>query len=81
MKTLVAAALLAVSSFALADQAVQPQVEQYSYGTKLDIAKVISLSKVSDVCEVVPATMVYEDHQGQRHTVKYRVMGDGCSQG
>ncbi len=81
MKALVAAALLAVSSFALADQAVQPQVEKYSYGTKLDIAKVISLSKVADVCEVVPATMVYEDHQGQRHTVEYRVMGDGCSQG
>lgn len=82
MKTLIAAALLAVSSLALADQAVQPEVEHYSYGTKLDIAKVISLSKVpADVCEVVPATMVYEDHQGERHTVEYRVMGDGCSQG
>ena len=75
MKALVAAALLAVSSFAFADQAVQPQVEQYSYGTKLDIAKVISLSKVPNVCEVVPATMVYEDHQGECHTVEYRVMG------
>ena len=81
MKALLAVALLAVSSFALADQATQADVEHYSYGTKLDIAKVISLSKVPDVCEVVPATMVYEDHQGQRHTVEYRVMGDGCSQG
>lgn len=81
MKALIAAALLAISSFALADQAAQPQVEQYTYGTKLDIAKVISLSKVANVCEVVPATMVYEDHQGKRHTVEYRVMGDGCSQG
>ncbi len=84
MKALIALALVAVSSFALADQAAdaaKPAVEQYSYGTKLDIAKVISLSKVANVCEVVPATMVYEDHQGQRHTVEYRVMGDGCSQG
>ncbi|MFD2643190.1 DUF2790 domain-containing protein [Pseudomonas japonica] len=84
MKALVAVALLAVSSFALADQAAsaqQPAPEQYSYGTDLDIAKVISLSKVANVCEVVPATMVYEDHQGQRHTLEYRVMGDGCSQG
>ncbi|MEE1923794.1 DUF2790 domain-containing protein [Pseudomonas sp. 148P] len=84
MKTLVAVALLAVSSFALAEQApatTQPAPEQYSYGADLDIAKVISLSKVPNVCEVVPATMVYEDHQGQRHTVEYRVMGDGCSQG
>lgn len=84
MKALVALALVAVSSFALADQAqdaAKPAVEQYTYGTNLDIAKVISLSKVANVCEVVPATMVYEDHQGQRHTVEYRVMGDGCSQG
>ncbi len=84
MKALIALALVAVSSFALADQAAdaaKPAVEQYSYGTTLDIAKVISLSKVANVCEVVPATMVYEDHQGQRHTVEYRVMGDGCSQG
>lgn len=84
MKALVALTLLAVSSFALAGQAPgaeQQAVEKYSYGTKLDIAKVISLSKVANVCEVVPATMVYEDHQGQRHTVEYRVMGDGCSQG
>jgi len=84
MKALIAVALLAVSSLALADQApaaANPAVEQYSYGTDLDIAKVISLSKVPNVCEVVPATMVYEDHQGQRHTIEYRVMGDGCSQG
>ncbi|MHA6196692.1 DUF2790 domain-containing protein [Pseudomonas wadenswilerensis] len=81
MKALVAVALLAVSSLALAEQAPSAPVEQYSYGTDLDIAKVISLSKVPNVCEVVPATMVYEDHQGQRHTIEYRVMGDGCSQG
>ncbi len=84
MKALVAVALLAVSSLALAEQApaaTQPAVEHYSYGADLDIAKVISLSKVPNVCEVVPATMVYEDHKGQRHTVEYRVMGDGCSQG
>lgn len=84
MKELVAVALLAVSSLALAEQApatAQPAAEQYSYGSDLDIAKVISLSKVPNVCEVVPATMVYEDHQGQRHILEYRVMGDGCSQG
>ena len=44
-------------------------------------AKVISLSTLPNVCEVVPATMTYEDHQGQRHTIEYRAMGDGCSQG
>ncbi|MBV6288552.1 DUF2790 domain-containing protein [Pseudomonas aegrilactucae] len=85
MKTLLALVLVGVSSFALADEvetaAAQPVLEQYDYSTHLDIAKVISLSTLPNVCEVVPATMTYEDHQGQRHTIAYRVMGDGCSQG
>ncbi|WP_433886430.1 DUF2790 domain-containing protein [Pseudomonas vranovensis] len=85
MKSLIAVALVAVSSFALADEintaAAQPVVEQYDYSTNLDIAKVISLSTIPNVCEVVPATMTYEDHQGQRHTIEYRAMGDGCSNG
>ncbi|CAI8759072.1 MULTISPECIES: DUF2790 domain-containing protein [Pseudomonas] len=85
MKRLFALALVAVSSFALADEintaAAQPVVEQYDYSSNLDIAKVISLSTIPNVCEVVPATMTYEDHQGQRHTIEYRAMGDGCSNG
>ncbi|CAM3717326.1 DUF2790 domain-containing protein [Pseudomonas wadenswilerensis] len=85
MKSLFALALVAMSSFALADEinsaAAQPVVEQYDYSTNLDIAKVISLSTIPNVCEVVPATMTYEDHQGQRHTIAYRAMGDGCSNG
>ncbi|MBG8558752.1 DUF2790 domain-containing protein [Pseudomonas qingdaonensis] len=85
MKTLLALVLVGVSSFALADEvktaAAQPLVEQYDYSTNLDIARVISLSTLPNVCEVVPATMTYEDHQGQRHTIEYRAMGDGCSQG
>lgn len=85
MKRLIAVALVAVSSFALADEintaAAQPVVEQYDYSTDLDIAKVISLSTIPNVCEVVPATMTYEDHQGQRHIIEYRAMGDGCSNG
>jgi len=85
MKTLLALVLVGVSSFALADEvktaAAQPVFEQYDYSTNLDIARVISLSTLPNVCEVVPATMTYEDHQGQRHTIEYRAMGDGCSQG
>lgn len=54
---------------------------EYSYGTKLDIAKVVDLSPVPDVCGVVPATMTYVDHQGQEHKIEYRVMGNGCQQG
>ncbi|EKT4464981.1 DUF2790 domain-containing protein [Pseudomonas putida] len=85
MKPLLILALVGMSSFALADEvktaATQPVVEQYDYSTNLDIKRVISLSTIPNVCEVVPATMTYEDHQGQVHTIQYRAMGEGCSQG
>lgn len=82
MKNLLALILAGFATLAVAGETStvqQPPVEQYSYGTKLDIARVISLSTVPDVCEVVPATMTYEDSQGQRHTIEYQAMGDGCS--
>jgi len=63
------------------DSAGQIPVEQYSYSQHLDIAKVISMSEVPHVCEVVPVRMTYEDSQGQQHILEYRVMGDGCSNG
>jgi hypothetical protein len=47
----------------------------------LDIAKVISMSEVPNVCEVVPAKMEYDDSKGQRHILRYSVMGNGCSSG
>lgn len=85
MKPLLILALVGMSSFALADEAktvsTQPVVEQYDYSTNLDIKRVISLSTIPNVCEVVPATMTYEDHQGQVHTLQYRALGEGCSQG
>ncbi len=82
MKNLIALLLAGFATLAVAGEisTVQPSaVEHYSYGTKLDIARVVSLSTIPNVCEVVPATMTYEDSQGQRHTVEYQVMGDGCS--
>ena len=86
MKRLIALALIGFSTLAAADelqvtQQQQPAVEHYTYATDLDIAKVISVSPAADVCEVVPAQMTYEDHQGQRHILEYRVMGNGCSNG
>ena len=53
-------------------------VEQYNYSTELDIAKVVSMSSIPDLCEVVPARMIYEDSHGKRHILEYRVMGEGC---
>ncbi|EZI24916.1 DUF2790 domain-containing protein [Pseudomonas extremaustralis] len=59
----------------------QVQVEQYTYSTHLDIAKVISQSEAADVCAVVPMRMTYEDSQGKRHILAYEAMGNGCSNG
>ena len=87
MKALLVLALSSVCLTALADEVntqvprQQPAVEHYSYSSELDIAKVISMTEVPNVCEVVPAQMVYEDSHGMQHTLEYRVMGNGCSNG
>lgn len=80
MKTLLIAALVAFSTVAGAATlpAGNNNAQEYTYGTHLDIAKVVSMTSIPDVCEVVPAKMTYLDHQGERHTIEYRVMGNGC---
>ncbi|WP_455926275.1 DUF2790 domain-containing protein [Pseudomonas putida] len=81
MKSLFIAALVsfsAVAGAATLPAAQNNSVQEYSYGTHLDIAKVVSMTNIPDVCEVVPAKMTYLDHQGERHTIEYRVMGNGC---
>lgn len=89
MKNIAALALCGFSFFALvsgaqaADQASAPAVTEYTYGTQLDIAKVVNVSgsaAVDNVCKVVPADMTYIDHQGQRHTIEYHIMSSACSQ-
>lgn len=85
MKALLVLVLGGLCSAAMADEVAQAgeqiQVEQYNYSQQLDIAHVISMSEVPNVCEVVPARMTYEDSQGHRHILEYRVMGNGCSNG
>lgn len=84
MKALLVLVLGGFCGAALAGEAKdveQIPVEQYSYSQRLDIARVISMSEVPNVCEVVPARMTYEDSQGQKHILEYRVMGNGCSNG
>ena len=85
MKALLALVLGGLCSAAMADEVAkdveQIPVEQYSYSQHLDIARVLSMSEVPNVCEVVPARMTYEDSKGQKHILEYRVMGNGCSNG
>ncbi|EXF96358.1 hypothetical protein HK44_020055 [Pseudomonas fluorescens HK44] len=87
MKALLVLALSSLCVTAMADEILTDvasntvPVEEYTYSTHLDIAKVISMSEVPSVCEVVPARMEYEDSKGQRHILRYSVMGNGCSNG
>ena len=77
-KTLIFASFVMQSGqMAFADQ---PSVEQYSYSSDLDIAKVINTDRApDDVCGVVPVQMTYLDHQGHEHVIQYSVVGNGCS--
>jgi septum formation inhibitor MinC len=84
MKALLVLVLGSLCGAAMAGEAKDAEqipVEQYSYSQHLDIARVLSMSEVPNVCEVVPARMTYEDSKGQKHILEYRVMGNGCSNG
>ncbi|WP_285420214.1 DUF2790 domain-containing protein [Pseudomonas sp. efr-133-TYG-5] len=57
-----------------ADEAVA-----YRYGMTLDIAQVLSITPVADVCGVVPVEMTYLDSHGGKHILQYSEFGSGCS--
>lgn len=77
MKNLISLLLALVATSALA-AGNEPPATPYDPAQPLDIAKVVSVSDTASGCGVVPASMVYVDHQGQTHRVSYQVMGD-CS--
>lgn len=52
-----------------------PQVVQYDYETKLDIAKVVAHTPLPVTCDVIPMRMAYEDSQGTLKAIQYRVEG------
>lgn len=83
MKTLLFLLLSGLASFALADEAATQtapvNVEQYNYSQDLDIARVVAVSQVANVCEVVPVQLTYDDSKGNRHVMQYLVVGSGCT--
>lgn len=79
--TLIALSLLAISGVAsAADSQPTKSVEDYTYATKLDIAKVISGPNL-DYCGVQAVEMTYQDHSGKTHTLRYDEFGNGCNMG
>lgn len=81
MKTLLTSlAVTALASFAATAQASMkdlPQVEDYRYGTRLDIAEVTQAPSL-DFCGIRPVEIHYVDHMGQAHTLRYQANGTGC---
>ncbi|MFJ2481610.1 DUF2790 domain-containing protein [Pseudomonas sp. NPDC087598] len=72
------AALNICTLSARAEAVVTPQT--YSYGTQLDIQKVVSLTQDNSVtCGVVNARMTYLDSANKTHVLDYRKFADGCN--
>lgn len=55
--------------------------QDYKYGMKLDVKKVISIKEGKGNCEVVTDKMIYQDSEGHVKGVAYQVLSGGCSNG
>lgn len=69
----------AVQEHALSTGKTPPEVVHYRYGMKLDIAKVIRVTRTDLTCnKVMPAQITYEDSKGDLNILEYRVSGTNC---
>jgi len=72
------AALNICTLSARAEADVTPKT--YTYGTHLDIKKVVSLKQdATPICGVVDAQLTYLDSQNKTQVVDYRKVADGCN--
>ncbi|QJP95070.1 MULTISPECIES: DUF2790 domain-containing protein [Pseudomonas] len=79
-KSVIAACLFAalnICTLSARAEAVAPQT--YTYGTHLDIQKVLSMKEdQSMTCGIVDARMTYLDSAGQTRVLDYSKFADGC---
>ena len=74
------AALNICTLSARAEADVTPQT--YTYGTHLDIQKVLSMKQdATPTCGIVNARMTYLDSQGKTRALDYSKFADGCNEG
>jgi hypothetical protein len=72
------AALNICTLSARAEADVTPKT--YTYGTYLDIKKVVSLKQdATPVCGVVDAQLTYLDSQNKTQVLDYRKVADNCN--
>ena len=77
------ASLAAFASFGAQAADTQP-VEQYHYGQKLDVKKVVAIQEEAASpcdCGIVNARMDYLDSHGQPHRLAYRKFATDCNEG
>lgn len=71
------AALNICTLSARAEATVKP--ETYTYGTHLDIKKVISMKQdATPTCGIINAQLTYLDSQGDTNVLDYRKFADSC---
>lgn len=83
-KTITTACLVGALNIGLLPSLAHADIkaETYTYGTHLDIQKVLSLSEdTGQGCDVVNARMTYLDSQGQTRILEYIKLAESCSQG
>jgi hypothetical protein len=72
------AALNICTLSARAEADVSP--ETYTYGTQLDISKVLSLKQdATPSCAIVNAQLTYLDSQSKTRVLDYRKFSDNCN--
>ncbi|BCG24967.1 TPA: DUF2790 domain-containing protein [Pseudomonas aeruginosa] len=53
-----------------------PEIKDYKYGMKLDVAKVIYRSPSVKYCGTVKKLLSYADSQGNLHAIRYLAQGE-----
>ncbi|WP_339477808.1 DUF2790 domain-containing protein [Pseudomonas fluorescens] len=82
--SVIAACLFAALNICTLSARAEAEVtaQTYSYGTHLDIKKVISLTQDNSVtCGIVDARMTYLDSAGNTRVLDYSKFADGCNDG
>ena len=61
----------AVAKYAEKNGKPMPEIQDYKYGMKIDVAKFVRQSQDPRTCQVYPRLMTFEDSQGTLKTVRY----------
>ncbi len=53
-----------------------PEIVEYRYGMKLDVARIVFKSPLQKTCEIAPRLMIYKDSRGELNALQYRAMSE-----